>query len=159
MEPLTLIVSALTAGAAAASKDIVSQAVRDAYTGLKNFILHRVASKPEVKDALQQVEKKPDSRARHDVLKEELEAAGVSGDESVRKKARELLDLLKVHGLLSANTYHAQQEGSGAIAQGSGAIAAGERGVTIQGDVQKSTIITGNDNVIKKSPSRNSKDS
>lgn len=159
MEPLTLIVSALSAGAAAASKDIVAQTVKDAYTALKDFILHRVASKPEVSDALQQVEKKPDSGARQDVLKEELETAGISEDESVRKQAQALLDLLKAHGLLSADIYNAQQTGSGAIAQGPGAIATGERGVTIKGDVQKSTIITGNDNVLGKSPSSNSKES
>ena len=57
MDPLTLIVSALAAGASAASKDIVAQTVKDAYTALKDFILHRIASKPEVRDALQQVEK------------------------------------------------------------------------------------------------------
>lgn len=159
MEPLTLIVSTLAAGAAAASKDIIAQAVKDAYNTLKCLILHRVASKTEVRDALEHLEKKPASEARRNVLKEELETAGFSEDESVMKQAQALLDLLKAHGLLSSDTYNAKQTGSGAIAQGSGAMAAGERGVAIKGDVKKSKIITGNDNVIGENPSCDFKDS
>ena len=38
MEPVTLIVGALAAGAAAAAKETASQAVKDTYGGLKNLI-------------------------------------------------------------------------------------------------------------------------
>ena len=38
MDPISLIITALVAGAAAASKDIAGQAVKDAYKGLKDLI-------------------------------------------------------------------------------------------------------------------------
>jgi formylglycine-generating enzyme required for sulfatase activity len=44
--------------------------------------------------------------------------------------------------------FSAKLKGSGAIAQGKGAKAVGERGVFIDGDVHKSTIITGNINKV-----------
>ena len=61
MDPITLIIGALAAGAAAAAKDTASQAVKDAYAGLKTFIQRRFAEKkkPEGETALTQYEEKP----------------------------------------------------------------------------------------------------
>ena len=148
MDPLTVIISALTAGAAAAAKDVVAQAVKDGYVGLKALIVRRFGQKADVKDALKGVEKKPDSEARQAVLKEELKAAGAAQDAEVVRQAQALLELLKQHGLVSGTTYKATLVGSGAIAQGPGAVAAGERGVAVGGDVTGSTIITGDGNVV-----------
>ena len=60
MEPTTLIVSALVAGAAAALQETASQAVKDAYVGLKALIQKRFAGRPEAEMALAQHEKKPE---------------------------------------------------------------------------------------------------
>jgi hypothetical protein len=38
MDPVTLIVSALVAGAATAAKDTTSNVVKDAYSGLKGLL-------------------------------------------------------------------------------------------------------------------------
>ena len=148
MDPLTVIISALTAGAAAAAKDVVAQAVKDGYVGLKDLIVRQFGQKADVEAALEGVEKKPDSEARQAVLKEELKAAGAAQDAEVVRQAQALLELLKQHGLVSGPSYQATVKGSGAIAQGEGAVAAGAGGVAVGRDVTGSTIITGDGNVV-----------
>jgi hypothetical protein len=61
MEPITLIIGALAAGASAAAKDTASQAVKDAYAGLKTLIQQRFAERktPEGEMALAKYEQKP----------------------------------------------------------------------------------------------------
>src|ERR1700722_6846176 len=43
MDPVTLIVAALVAGAAAGLKDTASSAIKDAYNGLRGLVLRRLA--------------------------------------------------------------------------------------------------------------------
>lgn len=95
MDPLTLIVTALTTGVAIAAKDTATQAVRDAYSGLKALIQKHFADKPEAKTALEQFEKKPDvwKAPLEDALKEKA----VDKDEVVVKMAQELLKLIDPH--------------------------------------------------------------
>ncbi|RMF37505.1 MAG: hypothetical protein D6759_02260 [Chloroflexi bacterium] len=150
MDPITTIVTAVTAGAVAATKETVGQAVKDGYAGFKALLLRKFGEKTDLQGALQGVEKKPDSDARKAVLKEELEAAGAGQDGEVVRQAQALLDLLKAHGLEPGTSYHAEVHGSGAIAQGPGAVAAGERGVAIGGGVSGSVIVTGDQNTVVK---------
>jgi hypothetical protein len=89
------------------------------------------------------VEKKPDSKARQSVLKEELETAGAAQDADLVQQARALLDLLKQHGVEPGTSYQATLTGSGAIAQGPGATAAGAGGVAVGGDVKGDVRIGG----------------
>jgi hypothetical protein len=146
MDPtITTIVTAIVAGAAAASKDVAAQAIKDAYAGLKNLITRKFGDKADVESAIQGVEKKPASESRKGVLHEELEEAQVGQAKDVVEQAQTLLELLKEHGEI---TYKAELKGSGAIAQGAGAQAAGERGVIIGGDAQ-GTIITGDENEVE----------
>ncbi|GAB4535026.1 MAG: hypothetical protein Kow0063_18800 [Anaerolineae bacterium] len=146
MEPVSMIVAALAAGAIAATKDVAAQAVKDGYQGLKSLVVGRFGAKADVAGALEGVEKNPGSEARKAVLKEELENAQAGQDAEVVRQARVLLDLLEAHGL--GASYHASVHGPGAIAQGPGAVAAGERGVAIGGDVKGGTIVTGDRNVV-----------
>ena len=148
MDPLTVIISALTAGAAAAAKDVVAQVIKDGYAGLKALVVRRFGQKGDVEAALEGVEKKPDSQARQGVLKEELEKAGAAQDAEVVRQAQALLALLEQHGLVSGPSYQATLKGSGAIAQGPGAKAVGERGVLVEGDAKGGVIITGDGNVV-----------
>ena len=144
MDPtIATIVTAIVAGAAAASKDVAAQVVKDAYAGLKTLITGKFGDKTDVESAIQGVEKKPASESRKGVLQEELEDAQAGEAKDVVEQAQALLELLKEHGEV---TYRAELKGSGAIAQGPGAQAAGERGVIIGGDAQGSTIITGDKN-------------
>ena len=148
MDPQTVIVSALTAGAAASTKEVVAQAVKDGYAGLKALVVRKFGRKGDVEAALEGVEKKPHSEARQAVLREELETAGVAQDTEVVRQAQALLALLKQQGLVTGPSYQATLSGSGAIAQGPGAVAAGERGIAVGGEVKGSTIVTGDGNVV-----------
>jgi hypothetical protein len=136
MDPVTMIVTALAAGAAASAQEVAAQAVKDSYAALKARILRKFGQKGDVGGAVEVVEGKPSSEPRKAVLREELEAAGAADDSETVQQAQALLDLLKEHGWISAPSYHAELRGSGAIAQGPGAKAVGERGVLIEGDVQ-----------------------
>ena len=136
MDPITIILTALVAGAASSAKDVGVQAIKDAYAGLKALVVRKFGGKADVEPSIQQVEKKPDSEGRQATLKEELAAAGADKDEELVKLAQALLDLLKQHDAGTLATYSATLTGSGAIAQGPGATAAGAGGIAIGGSVQ-----------------------
>lgn len=92
VDPLTLLVSALAAGAASALKDTASKAVADAYAALKGLIQKRYAGID-----LRPVEQKPASEAKRASLAEDLAAAGASGDAELVELAGRLLDALEKH--------------------------------------------------------------
>ncbi len=93
MDPTTLIISALAAGATAGLTDTASQVVKDAYAGLKALIQKRFAGKPEAEMALAQHEKKPE--VWEAPLKDALTEVGADQDEAIIQKAQELLKLVQ----------------------------------------------------------------
>ena len=93
MDPVTVIVSALVAGAAAGAKDAASQAVKDAYSGLKTLIQQRFSGKPEAEMALAQHEKKPE--VWEAPLKDALVNTGVDKDKAILQSAEKLLKLVQ----------------------------------------------------------------
>lgn len=151
MEPLTTLVTALVAGAAAGATTIAGQAIKDAYAGLKQLALNTFGATAPVATAIQQVEAKPDSAGRKLTLQEELETAlpliAPAAQQALLTQAQTLLALLKEAGP-QATTYNATNSGSGAIAQGPGAVAAGQGGIAVGGNVSNSPLITGSGNVI-----------
>lgn len=84
MDPITLIVTALTAGATAALQGTAEQAVKDAYSGLKALIKRKFAGKP-VAESVDRHESAPD------VLKEQLKDAGAGDDEEIIRAAQTVL--------------------------------------------------------------------
>ena len=93
MEPISLIVTALTAGAVAAAKDTAEKGVKDTYQGLKTLIKRKFAN-----DALAQamVEAKPeDIKKDEGLLKDKIVEAGVDKDHEITKLAQDLLDKLQ----------------------------------------------------------------
>lgn len=90
MDPLSLIVAALTAGAAAAAKDTAGAAIRDGYQGLKALIKKRLAGDPAAAMVLQEHEKDPDT---YDApLRKKLAAAAMEQDEQILQAARQVLE-------------------------------------------------------------------
>ncbi len=89
MDPITVIVAALAAGAAAGLTATAEQAVKDAYAGLKQWLHDRYA---DINLAL--LERDPKSASRQGVLAEDLAAAGAVEDAELHAKAQELLALL-----------------------------------------------------------------
>jgi hypothetical protein len=143
MDPVTMIVTAVAAGAVVAARDVTAQVVKDGYTGFKALIVRKFGDKPDVLDAVEEVEKKPDSKGRQETLKEELAAAGAGRDADLVRQAQALLDLLKEHGLAGGTSYRAEVHGSGAVAQGPGAVAAGEGGIAVGGNVEGGIHVPG----------------
>jgi len=137
-----MILTALVAGAAAGATEAAGQAVKDGYAALKSLFVSKLGGKAEVEDALERVEKKPDSEARQAVLKEELETAEAQKDDELIKQAEAFLKLLEEKGVGPGAT-QVTVIGSGAAAVGKGAVAAGEGGVAIGGDVEGGIHIGG----------------
>jgi hypothetical protein len=93
MEPLTLILTALAAGAAAAAKDTAAQAVKDGYKALKDLILSRWAGRPEAQTALAQHEQKPD--VGKGPVADAVTSTGLDKDQLVISTAKALVEVLK----------------------------------------------------------------
>ena len=87
MEPVTLILSALAAGAAKAAGD----AAPDGYKALKELIKRKFASKPQAEMVLEEHEKDPE--AYKVPLTKKLVEAGADKDKEIINKAQELLKL------------------------------------------------------------------
>lgn len=134
MDPITIIVAALAAGAVEAARSTVEQAVKDAYTALKELVSRKLGSKPNAdsaRAAMSLAQSKPGDPARQAVLKDELQAAGIDADTDILKLARALSEALERAG--TGISHHATVSGGGAIAQGPGATAVGAGGVFVGG--------------------------
>jgi len=91
MDPITLIVTALAAGAALGLQDTASAAVKDAYASLKALVKRRLGGEPGAELALSRHEQAPETWQAP--LKAELAQAGAEGDGELIAAAKALLDL------------------------------------------------------------------
>ena len=97
MDPITAaILAAVSAGLIAGATKTAENALTDAYTALKDLIKRKFGSKSEVVGAIQSLEAKPDSTARKELLREEVQAARIDQDAEVLQAAKSLLDKLGV---------------------------------------------------------------
>jgi phage-related minor tail protein len=96
MDPISIIVAAVVAGAAAGVKDQAAQAVKDAYEALKGLLGHKhgVDVAP--------LERKPDSEAKQASLKEDLTEVGAAADAEVVEAARRLVAEVRKHDAAAA---------------------------------------------------------
>ncbi len=94
MDPISLIIAALVAGAAAAAQETSKQAVKDAYGGLKGLLKRRFEqkNKPEGEVALEKHEEKPEVWAPP--LKATLLEAAADKDEEIIQAAQKLMALV-----------------------------------------------------------------
>ncbi|MER6832047.1 hypothetical protein ABT352_39095 [Streptosporangium sp. NPDC000563] len=96
MDPVTLIVTALTAGAAAGVGDAATTAVKDAYQGLKERLFARFSGKNTAEIVLAAHESDPQTWAAP--LAKELLASGADTDSDVLEVAQRLLALVDREG-------------------------------------------------------------
>jgi len=90
MDPITAsIVTALASGAAVAAKNLATDAIKDAYAGLKALIVDKYKKAGPFVEAL---EGDPDSKAMQEVLANQIK--GVETDEDAKKGAAALTDSL-----------------------------------------------------------------
>ena len=86
MEPLSLILTALVAGIAAGLQPTATQAVKDAYQGVKELIRRKYA-----KVSIDMLENDPADEARQGIVKKDLQQAGADGDQELLHAAQALL--------------------------------------------------------------------
>ena len=89
MEPISLIIAALVAGAAKAAGD----AAPDAYNGLKALIKRKFAGEPKAEMILEEHETDPETYEAP--LKKKLAEASADKDEEIINKAESLLKQLE----------------------------------------------------------------
>ena len=96
MDPVTLIVTALAAGAGVGMKDTASAAVTDAYTGLKALVKSRFAGHPDSELVLTRHEEAP--QAWEGPLATELAAVDAGHDGELVAAAQALMHLVDEEG-------------------------------------------------------------
>jgi hypothetical protein len=117
VDPVTLIVTALAAGAALGVTDTASSAVKDAYAGLKALVRKRLAGRPDAEVVLARHEQSPDTwRAP---LLEELGQAGAASDPGLLAAAQALLRLIDEAGT-KAGKYTVDARGAQGVVTGDG---------------------------------------
>ena len=89
MDPITLILAALAAGAASGAKDTATEAIRDLYGGLKGLVQKKLQGNAAGELALKEHEADPETWK--EPLKKALTDAGVDQDKEIRERAEELL--------------------------------------------------------------------
>ena len=92
MDPVSVVVTALVAGAAAGVKPAAEQAVKDAYAGLKTLIQRKWQHV-----SISQLEANPTSEARQAVVKEDLAQANAAEDRDLLTAADKVLDAVAQH--------------------------------------------------------------
>lgn len=92
MDPITLIVTALAAGAALGVQDTASAMIKDAYASLKALVTKRLGGGPGAELVLAKHEGAPESWQAP--LMAELAESGADGDHDLIVAAQALLDLV-----------------------------------------------------------------
>lgn len=97
MDPVSLIISALTAGAVRVAQGTAEDAVKAAYDRLKTLILRRFAADPDKRRELESFEADP-SRSS-DSLERALAESGVHRDDAALTAARTLMERVDPEGV------------------------------------------------------------
>jgi disulfide oxidoreductase YuzD len=79
----------------AALAKLAEPAIKDAYDGLKAIIKRKFGAHHEVVQAVENLEKKPNSIGRREMLKEEIVGSGAVADTEILAAARSLIENLK----------------------------------------------------------------
>jgi hypothetical protein len=96
MDPVTLILTALAAGAALGVKDTASSAVKDAYNGLKALVKRRFGGRTDGELVLARYEEAPETWKGR--LAAELAAVGAGDDTGLVAAAQALMKLIDEAG-------------------------------------------------------------
>lgn len=93
MEPVSIIMAALAAGAAAGATEVATQAIKDAYEGLKALVLKRLEGKPAAETALVEYEQDPETWEKP--LQKSLVEAGADKEPEIVDAAQKVLQLVR----------------------------------------------------------------
>ncbi len=126
MDPVTLITTALVAGAAAGGKDAATSLAKDAYAALKALLMRRVAATPAA-DAAAIERHETDPETYEAPVKKVITVAGADKDDEILSAARRVLELTDPAGA-QAGKYEITASGERAVAAQnlSGIVATGD---------------------------------
>lgn len=111
MDPITLIVTALAAGAASALQDGASAVVKDAYARLKALVGKRFACRPRGELVLAEHEAAP--QTWQVPLAAELSAVGADSDNDLVAAAQALMNLVDEDGSRSGKYFVTVRDSQG----------------------------------------------
>ncbi|MFD1210742.1 hypothetical protein ACFQ36_01635 [Arthrobacter sp. GCM10027362] len=131
MDPVTLIVAALAAGAARSAEGVAEQSLKDAYAGLKNLVKKFFKDRPAAEMVLE--EHGTDPATYQAPLEKQVRESGAAQDAQVLEAAKKLLAVADPEGT-RAGVYNI-----GTIKADRGGVAAGH----IQGNVHAGYHPTG----------------
>jgi hypothetical protein len=112
VDPVTLVVAALAAGASAGATDAAAQGVKDAYAALKSLVARKAAGRP---DEFAVEEHAADPKAYEAPVAKLVKESGAAADAEVLAAARRLLELADPKGA-AAGTYTITASGKRAVA-------------------------------------------
>jgi hypothetical protein len=90
MDPVTLILAALAAGAASGAKDTAAEAIRDAYGALKRLVHRKLQGDAAQELVLEKHEEDPE--VWKEPLKKALTDSGADQDKAILEQAQALLE-------------------------------------------------------------------
>ena len=93
MDPLSLILAAITAGASASAKDTASALIKDTYQGLKALIQRKFEGKPNAQAALVEYEEDPETYEKP--LKKALLETHMDTEHDVIEAAQHVMTLIQ----------------------------------------------------------------
>jgi hypothetical protein len=96
MDPITMIITALSTGAVAGAQTAATDAFKDAYAGVKALVRRRFQDRPSGETALAKYEAKPE--AWRGALEAELVDAHADQDVALVEAAQRLMALLDAAG-------------------------------------------------------------
>ncbi len=120
VDPVSIIVSVLAFGAGALAKKMLDKAGEDLYDSVKGKLRSLLGSNEDGVEALEKVERKPNSTGRRTTLQEELSDLDLAQDHEVVKLAVQLLNHLQEKNLLPGDTYQTIMQGDGSVIIGPG---------------------------------------
>jgi hypothetical protein len=94
MDPINLIVSALTAGATAALQETAGTVIKDAYQGLTTLLKQKFKKDPKAIATLEGHAEDPETWQKP--LEKSLRETGAVEDEQIRLASQKLLELLQL---------------------------------------------------------------
>ena len=88
----------ITAAFVAALSNLAEPVIKDAYEGLKGMIVRKLGAKHGAVEAVENLERKPDSAGRRETLSEEIAASPAMADAEILAAAQALLESVKARG-------------------------------------------------------------
>ncbi len=116
MDPVTVILAALVAGVGAGVGDVVPQAIKDAYDGLRELLRKKFDGDEEAEVVLRAHEKDPDTYEKP--MAKKLKDTGAADDEAILAAAQSLNKAAQQSGLTTKYSVSVSGGKVGAIGDG-----------------------------------------